>query len=97
MAREVDLSKPLDEDTIAWLRSTRPLGTVEHLIRVAEQNGSASADDPDDGGGDELFDPSEHDAREVKDYLLTASEEEAARVIEAERAGKARVGILKDA
>lgn len=42
----------------------------------------------------DLFDPAEHDLDEVRDYLATASPEEAARVREAERAGKARKGIL---
>jgi len=95
MAREIDLSKPLDDGTIAYLRSTRPVAVVEHLIQVAQSNADSVEDEGK--GTSELFDPSEHDARTVKDYLLTASDEEAQRVLEAERAGKARVGILKDA
>lgn len=41
-----------------------------------------------------LFDPSEHTVLEVNEYLNTADPAERARVLEAERAGKARKGIL---
>lgn len=42
----------------------------------------------------ELFDPGEHTVPEVNDYLNTAEPAEQVRVLEAERAGKARKGIL---
>ncbi|MCZ4649470.1 hypothetical protein O4106_21855 [Rhodococcus pyridinivorans] len=40
------------------------------------------------------FDPSAYTVTEVNSYLSTADQEETARVMEAERAGKARKGIL---
>jgi len=40
------------------------------------------------------FDPSSHTVNEVNSYLSTAGAEETARVLEAERVGKARKGIL---
>ena len=42
------------------------------------------------GDGSKEFDPGEHNAPEVIDYLKAATEEERARVLEAEQAGKAR-------
>ena len=42
----------------------------------------------------ELFDPSAHTVDEVNTYLATADPVEVERVLEAERAGKARIGIL---
>jgi len=45
---------------------------------------------PDPGA----FDPSAHTVVEVNDYLATADPAEVVRVLEAERAGKARKGIL---
>lgn len=47
------------------------------------------ADDTD------LFDPSEHDAAEVKAYLADASPDEFVRVMDAEKAGKARKTVLE--
>lgn len=41
-----------------------------------------------------VFDPSAHTVSEVNAYLETVDEAERARVLEAERAGKARKGIL---
>lgn len=41
-----------------------------------------------------LFDPSQHTVSEVNEYLSAADSEEQARVMEMERAGKARKGIL---
>lgn len=40
------------------------------------------------------FDPSEHDVDEVNDYLATAALDEYDRVLQAEKAGKARKGVL---
>lgn len=43
--------------------------------------------------GDKPFDPSEHNAPAVLDYLRTVGYEEALRVLDAEEAGKARKGV----
>lgn len=92
MARVIDLSKPLSDDDITYLKATRPLGQVERLIEVANEAGAAAAE----GEGSTEFDPAEHNADKVKEYLLTASEEETERVLAAERDGKARVSILNE-
>lgn len=42
----------------------------------------------------EVFDPAEHNAPEVLEYLKGVGEDEARRVLESEEAGKARKGIL---
>jgi hypothetical protein len=63
-----------------------------------EGDDEAEAADPrTDDDGDELFDPSKHDASEVLAYLDAHSEDtdETARVLEAEQAGKARKTILQ--
>lgn len=120
MAREIDLSKPLDEATIAYLRQTRPREIVDRLIYVASQNASDGAvegsADPadsdeentsDDEAGDVeqgsedpseegSFDPDEHNVDQVNEYLVTASPEEAERVLALEREGKSRSGILNN-
>lgn len=92
MVREIDLSKPLSDDDIAYLKATRPLGTVERLIEVANEAGAAAESEEE---SDE-FDPSKHKVSEVKEYLLTASEEETQRVLQAERDGQARPTILTE-
>lgn len=51
------------------------------------------ADAPEDAQGDE-YDPGAHDVNDVNAYLETADDEERERVLEAERNGKARKGIL---
>lgn len=65
MAREIDLSKPLDAETLAYLRSTRPMSHVDRLIELAgvEDGGDGveTADDGDDttnapDGGSEVGD-----------------------------------------
>jgi hypothetical protein len=43
---------------------------------------------------EELYDPGAHTVDEVNDYLGTVHDAEIDRVLEAEQAGKARVGIL---
>ncbi len=53
-------------------------------------------DDEDEEDEDELFDPNDHDVAQVKDYLMTASEEETLRVLGLEESGKARKSILND-
>ncbi|MBL1100141.1 hypothetical protein [Streptomyces coffeae] len=46
------------------------------------------------GDGDEAFDPGEHSVDDVLAYLDTADEDETARVLDAEKNGKARKTIL---
>jgi trigger factor len=41
------------------------------------------------------FDPSAHTADEVVEYVQTADEAEAARVVEAEKSGKARKSVVE--
>lgn len=41
-----------------------------------------------------IFDPSEHTVAEVRNFLLTADEEQQAAVIAAEREGRARSSII---
>jgi hypothetical protein len=60
------------------------------------------APDPADGGdgsgpGGEPFDPGQHKAPEVIEYLKTADDEERARVLAAEAEGQKRKGILGSA
>jgi hypothetical protein len=43
---------------------------------------------------DDLFNPDDHNADDVKAHLATADPDEFARVMEAEKAGKARKGVL---
>lgn len=45
-------------------------------------------------GAEELFDPGKHSVPEVLDYLESADEVEQARVLEAEKAGKARASLI---
>lgn len=89
--RKIDLSKPLDKKTIAYLRSTRPLGYVDRMIELA--GGPTEEVDTEDEL-DGQYDPSEDTVNEVLEYLLTASDEEAERVLAVETGGKARAGIL---
>lgn len=44
--------------------------------------------------GEEPFDPSEHDVKGVLDYLETADDGERKRVLDAEKSGKNRKGVL---
>ncbi len=54
----------------------------------------APVEEPEqDNTPDEVFDPSEHKAEEVIDYLETADADEARRVLAAEAAGKTRSTI----
>lgn len=87
MAREIDLSKPLDQVTIEYLRSTRPLGTVERMIEIA-----GVVSEPSEA----LFNPDQHTVAEVLEYLLTATGEETERILDAEEAGRGRRGILAE-
>jgi hypothetical protein len=69
----------------------------QQVVRDGDPVGIIS-DEPDpqaaEGDGD-VFDPSTHTVAEVNDYL-DAHPEDAARVLEAEASGKARVSIVGD-
>lgn len=63
------------------------------------ENDSSEIQDAGDGDQVEeqkLFDPSEHDVKEVEAYLKDASEEEQKRVLAAEKEGKARKTLLPE-
>jgi hypothetical protein len=61
----------------------------------SQQRQEAAEGSQDSGDGPhEVFDPAEHTAPEVLEHLKGSGEEEAARVLESEEAGKARKGIL---
>jgi hypothetical protein len=57
----------------------------------------ASDGDGDGGPDSEPFDPGQHKAPEVVEYLKTADDEERARVLAAEAEGQKRKGILGSA
>jgi hypothetical protein len=88
MAINVDLSKPLTEKQIAELRTLLPEGQVQRYIDLA---GMGDGDEGDDG----LYDPGKHTVDEVKEHVLTADEDEVARVIEAEKSGKNRTTLIE--
>lgn len=60
---------------------------------AADESGTTDTTDAGAEQGEE-FDPSAHNAEDVHAYLADASDEEKSRVLDAERAGKARKGIL---
>lgn len=62
---------------------------VRELQELVKSPESIDAQD-----GERKFDPSEHDVDEVNEYLATAVLDEHDRVLQAEKAGKARKGIL---
>lgn len=71
-----------------------------HHLALQLAGGYVIADEalvPDEGlpvESSQLYDPSAHTVDEVNAYLATADDAEVVRVLEAERAGKARKGIL---
>lgn len=108
MSKEIDLSKPLDEDTVRWLMQRRPKEVVDRLVFISQQNAPEdSGDVQEEGNGEDTeelngdedgnsFDPGEYTVDEVNDYLVTVSPDEAERVLELERNGKSRSGILNN-
>lgn len=64
-----------------------PQGPAEGVDAASEEK--AASDEPR-----EVFDPAEHTAPEVLEYLKGVGEDEAVRVLESEERGKARKGIL---
>lgn len=63
---------------------------IARIKRVADRYGITAV-----GDRSEPFDPSAHNRDTVNAYLATASERERIRVLDAERAGKARSTILE--
>lgn len=115
MAREIDLSKPLSADDIAYLKARHHQSYVDRLVELAggaenapeKPEDEAPADSTGEGesgpetGDEDLigatttdFDPGEHTVDEVQAHLKDASDAERARVLELERDGKGRSGIL---
>lgn len=76
---------------------------AERLLALPESYGVKVEDyDPAKGSGDEPFDPSKHNADEVHAYLASiddsdpdAHDAEVVRVLNAEKAGKNRKGIVE--
>jgi len=65
--------------------------------RAATESEDEKQEESEDEKQEEsLFDPSEHTVEDVETYLETADEAETDRVLAAERAGKARKGIVGD-
>jgi hypothetical protein len=71
-----------------WVESDKPLAGEgeEYPQPAADALGEAEAEDEVE------FDPGEHTVAEVQDYL-EANPDDADRVLDAERAGKKRVGV----
>ncbi|WP_432679341.1 hypothetical protein ACRAJ3_11430 [Rhodococcus pyridinivorans] len=70
------------------------LGDAVRQLQDAMLKLVGNPDVGDKATGD-AFNPSEHDVDEVNDYLATVEDsDELNRVLEAEKAGKARKGIL---
>ena len=67
----------------------------QQVVRDGDPVGIIS-DDPDpQAADDDVFDPGAHTVAEVNDYLAEHPDD-ADRVLEAERTGKARVSIVGD-
>lgn len=71
-------------------QSSAKKNVEEKPAKEAKASTKKATESEDEGA----FDPAAHKVDEVVAYLETASDEEKARVIEAEKAGKARKGIL---
>lgn len=71
-----------------------PEATGEDALQPEyDEDGEDSETDPEQDG-EEPFDPSEHDVKGVLDYLETADDGERKRVLDAEKSGKNRKGVL---
>lgn len=55
----------------------------------------SDADDDDDADGSEDYNPAEHTVEEVLAYMADLDDEERASVLEAERLGKNRKGLVE--
>lgn len=83
MAREIDLSRPLSEDDIAYLKERHPLAMVEHYVSIA---GQAEAD-PEDDIDDDL------DVSEMDEDALRAVSVELGRAVDMVLARADELGI----
>lgn len=85
-----------------WHRHVQPRAIVLAKLGLAPTAGEDHPDDPEEVDEevetDELYDPADYNVDEVLEYLTSEdiTEEESARVLAAEKAGKARKGILGD-
>lgn len=79
----------LDEDE----NQVPPGTTVNEDGQIVVNENADPGPDPEANPA-EAYDPGDHSVGEVEEYLKTASDEEKARVIEAEQNGKQRKGIL---
>jgi hypothetical protein len=73
-----------------WVESDKP------LAGEGEEYPEPAAEDADEAGEEEAeaeFDPSEHTVAEVNEYLEAVTQATAERILDAEVAGKNRVGI----
>lgn len=90
----VDDSTKEGRAAIEYFRRRRYALTAEGVEDEAEDE-QVGEQEPDGGSPAEPFDPSKHDAPEVIAYLdSTTDEDEIARVLAAEQAGKARKTVL---
>lgn len=73
-----------------------PEGAGPQESQQAPDPGSQEPQEPaeDEDGPHEVYDPAEHNAPEVMEYLKGVGEAEAERVLESEQAGKNRKGIV---
>lgn len=86
--RSVDEALDLNEDGTA--KEGDPESADETMVRRDEKDGESGEAE----SGDEPYDPSEHNAPEVIEYLRGVGEQEAKRVLDAEEQGRARKGLL---
>lgn len=70
--------------------ATVPASAVKHM----EPKGWTVVGEATGPDGGLLFDPTGHTVEDVNEYLSTAPIEERERVLDAERNGKSRVGIV---
>jgi len=75
--------------------------TGKFTIHELDEDQEGKSQEQESSKGDELFDPSEHNAESVIEYLATLDAEdpdvreaERHRIVEAEQSGKARKSIL---
>ena len=73
-----------------------PLIGGEPVVPTGEGQGVSDAEEVDGDADGNAYDPGEHTAPEVLEYLETASDEERDRVLAAEKAGKARKTVLAE-
>ena len=89
--------EPDSDEVVNLERLTRPESTpeAEELHEETEERREEDTPPPSEAVHEDQYDPSYHTVVQVNEYLATASPEERERVLEAERNGKARKGILE--